>query len=140
MLQGVHSHSGDVLNYTDSREVSRDTLTTAGTPVCLKLTPEKTGLADGDSLCYVKIEAVDENGKPVHYVEVKVSASVTGAAALVAFGTGRPCTKENYTKGEITLYKGTALAILRSGTQAGEAVLKISAEDLGDAELTIPVK
>ena len=85
------------------------------------------------------MEAADENGNPVPYVEVKATASVTGAAILAAFGTGRPCTEENYTKGEITLYKGAALAILRSGTQAGEAMLTVSAEGFGTAQIKIKV-
>ena len=131
----------EAVSYTGGKEISRDKLTTAGAPVKLKLTPEKTELtADGESLCYVRIEAADGAGNPVHYAEAKAAASVTGKAALAAFGTGRPCTEEKYTKGEITLYKGTALAVLRAGIQTGEAVLKVSAEGFGEAELTIPVK
>ncbi|MBE6978845.1 MAG: glycoside hydrolase family 2 protein [Ruminococcaceae bacterium] len=122
----------EAISYTDGKEVSRDKLETYGKPVGLKLTPDKTVLtADGDSLCFVKVEAVDKNGNPVPYVEAKTTVKAEGAAQLVAFGTGRGCTEENYTKGEITLYKGTALAILRSGTEAGIATLTVSAEELG---------
>ena len=130
----------EAVSYKNGVKISRDRLTTAGAPARLVLKPEKSELsAGGESLCYVRVEAADEKGDPVPYVEVKATASVTGAAALAAFGTGQPCTEENYTKGEITLYKGAALAILRSGTQAGEAILTVSAEDLGTAQIKIRV-
>ena len=97
------------MSYKEGRELSRDSLTSAGAPARLILTPETPELkADGDSLCFIKVEAADANGNLVPYEEVKAAASVTGAASLLAFGTGRPCTEENYTKSEITLYKGAA--------------------------------
>lgn len=131
----------EAVSYTDGKEISRDKLTSAGAPAKLKLTPEKTELtADGESLCYVKVEAADADGIPIPYAEIRAAASVTGEAVLAAFGTGRPCTEENYMKGEITLYKGTALAILRSGTQAGKAVLKVSAERFGETEICVSVR
>lgn len=131
----------EAVSYKEGRELSRDSLTSAGAPARLILTPETPELkADGDSLCFIKVEAADANGNLVPYEEVKAAASVTGAASLLAFGTGRPCTEENYTKSEITLYKGAALAILRSGTQGGEAILKVSADGLGEAKIKVNVR
>lgn len=131
----------EAVSYTDGQEVSRDRLETYGTPVGLKLTPDKTVLAaDGDSLCFVKVEAVDAEGNPIPYVEVEAAASVEGAAVLAAFGTGRACTEENYTAGKTTLYRGTALAILRSGVENGSVKLTVSGEGLAAAELEIRVE
>lgn len=130
----------EAVSYTNGAEVSRDKLVSAGAPVQLLLTPEKTALnADGESLCYVKVEAADAAGNPVPYGEVSARAAASGAATLAAFGTGRPCTEENYTRGEAVLYKGAALAILRAGTKPGDAVLEVSAEGLGKAEQRIRV-
>lgn len=67
---------------------------------------------------------MDEAGNADPYAEVKATARVEGAAQLMAFGTGRCCTDENYDKGEITLYKGTAPAILRSDVDEGMVGVK----------------
>ncbi len=131
----------EAVSYTGGREVSRDRLETFGKPVGLKLTPEQAEIsASGESLCFVKVEAVDENGNFVPYVEVKATAKAEGAAALIAFGTGRGCTEENYTAGEITLCKGAALAILRSGLETGTAKLTVTADGLGTAEKEIRIR
>lgn len=131
----------EAVSYKNGEEISRDELSSAGKPVALKLIPEETTLApNGESLCFVRVEAVDENGNFVPYVEVKATAKAEGAATLIAFGTGRGCTEENYTKGEITLYNGTALAILRSGTGAGTAKLTVSADALQTAAVVIHIQ
>ena len=131
----------EAVSYTDGKEVSRDRLVSAGIPAALKLIPEKTDIcADGESLCFVKVEAVDAQGNPVPYVEEAVIAEVEGAAVLAAFGTGRGCTEENYTTGRITLYKGTALAILRASTEAGTAILRVSADGLHSAAVALKVQ
>lgn len=135
----------EAVSYTAGKAVSRDSLTTAGPAVKLKATvdsiaPHGAALpADGEALCFVKIEAVDTDGHLVPWVEEKATARANGAAVLAAFGTGRPCTEENYTKGEITLYKGTALAILRAGTEKGTACLTVEAQGLQPAVMEFEI-
>ena len=48
-------------------------------------------------------------------------------------------TAENYGKGQFTCYQGKALAVVRSGYEAGVAKLTVSAEGLGQAEICLPV-
>ena len=69
-----------------------------------------------------------------------LKAEVSGAAELLGFGSGNPITGENYSKGRFTSYLGHALAVLRTGYEAGEAKLTVSAEGLGMAEITLNVK
>lgn len=131
----------EAVSYTAGQEVSRDRLETYRKPVGLKLIPDRTSLtADGESLCFVKVEAVDEHGNHIPYVEAEATAVAEGAAVLAAFGTGRACTEENYTAGKITLYGGTALAILRSSVEPGSGKLTVSAEGLGTAALEIQIE
>ena len=130
----------EAVSYTGGREVSRAVLQTTGRPAALRLTAETDALrADGASLCYVHAELVDENGHVVPDADVVLEARVTGAAELLGFGSGNPVTAENYSKGRFTSYLGRALAVLRAGCEAGEAKLTVSAEGLGQAELTVPV-
>ena len=135
----------EAVSYVDGEEVSRNTLTSAGEPTAIRITPEinaphQTVLpADGQALCFAKVEVVDRCGNLVPYVEATATSVVEGAATLAAFGTGRPETEENYTKGEITLYKGAALAIVRAGMTAGHALLTVTVEGLPPAALELEI-
>ena len=123
------------------QEISRNTIRSAGTAAGLKITAGKTVLAnDGTSLCFAAVEIVDGEGNPVPYAETEVSATVEGAATLQAFGSARPKTEENYTKGIATAYHGKLLAVVRSGVEAGIALLRVSSSELGNAELEIKVE
>lgn len=123
------------------REISRDAIRSAGIPAALKITPDKTVLtADGQALCFALVEIVDENGAPVPYAEAEIRADVTGAASLQAFGSARPITEENYTKGVGTAYQGKMLAVIRSSDQRGTALIRVEAEGISGAELTLTIK
>lgn len=129
------------VSYDGEKEISRDSIRSAGSAASLKITPDKTVLAaDGQSLCFALVEIVDENGNPVPYAEAAIRAEVTGTAALQAFGSARPITEENYTKGIGTTYQGKMLAVVRAGGEAGEAVLRVQADGLHGAACTIVIQ
>lgn len=136
----------EAVSYTAGKEVSRDCVKSAGAPAGLKITADERALcqnvlrADGQSLCFAKVEVVDADGNLIPYAEAKACAKVEGAAVLAAFGTGRPVTEENYTAGKVISYQGRMLAIVRSGYKAGAAKLIVSSEGLGRAELELWVK
>lgn len=126
------------VSYTDGKEVSADTLKSSGEAAAIRITPDKTVLAaDGQSLCFAVIEAVDKEGNFVWNAERLARATVEGAGVLAAFGTGKPDTDENYTTGEFTSYRGKMLAIVRSGYETGKAVLTVTMEGLGEAVLEL---
>ena len=131
----------EAVSYTAGKEVSRARLVTAGKPAAIRLSAETEAMkADGESLCYVNAELVDENGIVVPDADTLMKAEVTGAAELLGFGSGNPVTDENYTRGHFTSYGGRALAVLRAGCEAGEAKLAVSAEGVGRAEIILQVK
>lgn len=129
------------ISWNGPREISRDTLCSAGEAALIRITPDKQVLAaDGRSLCFAVVEVVDSEGKPVPYAEIPLSAAVEGEALLQAFGSARPATEENYTSGSIRTYHGRALAVVRSGDRTGTAVLKVEAEGLAAARLKLSVE
>ena len=131
----------EAVSYTNGKEVSRTALNTTGKPVSIRLTAETEALkADGESLCYVNAELIDENGQVVPDADRLLKAEATGAAQLLGFGSGNPITDENYTKGQFTSYQGRSLAVLRAGYAAGETKLTVSAEGLGQAEICLQVQ
>ena len=130
----------EAVSYSGGVEVSRTALRTAGAPVGIRLVPETDALrADGESLAYVRIELVDESGLKVPDAAVMLRAGATGAARLLGFGSANPITDENYTRGAFTSYRGAALAVLRSAYQAGTAVLRVTAEGIGEAQVELKV-
>ncbi len=142
LFSGVYRPGkAEAVSYVNGAEVSRDEIRTAGTPCGIRLIAESDSLkADGKSLCYVNAELTDRDGQRVPDAKILLTAEASGAAELLGFGSGSPITEENYTKGQFTSYQGRALAVLRAGTEAGEASLKVTAEGIGTAEITIPVQ
>ena len=129
----------EAVSYDNGEEVSRDTLVTVGAPAMIRLTAEKTVVpANGQGLAYVKVEIVDAEGRVVPDATIDLKASVSGALALAGFGSGNPMTDENYTAGAFKSYRGRAMAILRSGYEAGEAVLTVEAD--GFEPVSVEVK
>ncbi len=131
----------EAVSYRGGAEVSRAQLSTAGAPVGVRLVPESEDLrADGASLAYVRVELVDASGAVVPDAGVALTAEAEGAASLLGFGSGNPVTSENYTRGAFTSYRGTALAVLRAGCEAGEVRLRVTADGLGASETTLAVR
>lgn len=125
---------------TGGKEVSRDTLVTAGPAKQIRLACERTSMpADGLSLAYVGAVLTDEHGTVVPNADIPLKASISGTgAALAAFGSGNPITEENYTRGSFTTYRGKACAILRAGRTPGQVTLAVEGGGM-KAEYTLDV-
>ena len=93
--------------------------------------------ADGHDVIYVRVELIDEEGLTVPGSDRKLHASVDGAGILSAFGSANPITDENYTAGSFTSFRGTAMAIIRSGYETGACTLSISGEGLETVSVTL---
>ena len=130
------------ISYDSKRNViSEYELVTAGEPVKLVIEAERSEApADGQSLVYADVIVVDSEGRRVPFDDRLIKAEVTGAGRLLAFGSARPITAENYTKGEFTSYLGRCQAIIRTGYEPGKVVLRVSADGLGEAVAEFIVK
>lgn len=132
--------SGEVIaiGFKDGKEISRDTLITVGAPAFLKITPDKTEMhADGHDLIYAQIDVCDKDGHTVPDAEIALKASVNGAGILAGFGSSAPVTDENYTDDDAVTYRGRAMLIIRSGYDAGDCEVSVSAKAMDDAKLKI---
>lgn len=128
------------VSYKNGNEISRQELVTVGRASGVKITLEQEkAISNGHSLIYALVEIVDNDGRRVPFGDWKAKAEVIGAGDLAAFGTGRPVTEENYTKGEFTSFEGRYQAVIRSGYEPGEVVLKVLVEGLGEAQAVINV-
>ena len=122
------------------KEISRDTIRSGSAAAGLRIRAEKEKLsANGEELCFAVVEVVDADGNLVPYAENELTAEVSGAARLLAFGSARPKTEENYVSGSVKAYKGRALAVLRAGAEVGTATLTLRSEGLGEKSLTMSI-
>ena len=123
------------------KEAARFELVTAGAPHHLVLTPDKATLvAGGQDLASVAIQVVDAQGRRVYGAGAEVEVQVSGPGELAALDTGdlRDITpvQANHRK----TYQGRALAMVRSGAEAGKVTVRASAPGLVAAEVALTVK
>jgi beta-galactosidase len=120
---------------------AKDRLTTSGAPAKIVLTPDRTVIsADGLDLCFIHATVLDADNNPVITSEVELSAKVEGAGVLAGFGSGNPCTPENYGTGKRLVFDGRALLCVRAGRSAGDIRIDVSADGLESASITICCK
>ncbi len=120
--------------------VATDRIETTGAPAAISLRAERSTIAaDGMDLAYVHADIVDAQGRRVTGCDMKLTAAVSGAGTFLAFGSGNPCTEENYTDSRIT-FRGTAMLCARAAKESGELVVKVSAEGLPETSITLKVE
>ena len=127
------------VSYCGGVAVSEDVLQTASSVAKLRIAADKKELlADGQSLVHLQIDVTDESGNLVWQV-LPASMEVCGAGKLAAFAGGDPQATYNYTLGRAESHRGRLLGIVRAGTEAGTATVKIRVGQLEET-LEIPVK
>lgn len=147
----------EAVSLRGDQEISRASLKTVGELWAIRLKAELPGrggrqnlpknpapgscvlAADGHSLAYVCVEIVDREGNLVPDADIPLEAKAEGAGQLLGFGSANPVTRENYTTGTFTTWHGRALAVIRSGYEAGEAALTVKAQGLEAAAISIAV-
>lgn len=106
-------------------------LATTGEPVALRLVGDTTRLhPDGCDLGYVVVELVDANGLVVNDSQRQVSFTVTGCGELLAGGNASPVDQESFRSPSPRLFRGRAMAIVKSGNHEGKATLTVTSPGL----------
>ena len=115
-------------------------LKTAGEPARLRLTPDRTVMsADGQSLIFVTVEVLDNQGTPVPEAAIDCEATVKGAGKLLAFASADLKDTEPYTSPRVKTWKGRALLVIRSTQKKGSVNVSIKSA-LPTASLTLKSK
>ncbi len=115
-------------------------LKTAGKPARLRLTPDRTVMsADGQSLIFVTVEVLDNQGTPVPEAAIDCEATVKGAGKLLAFASADLKDTEPYTSPRVKTWKGRALLVVRSTQKKGSVNVSIKSA-LPTASLTLKSK
>lgn len=133
MLWKVDYQEGEIMaiGFNNGLKVSENVLKTASTPYQIVLKPEKkTLLADGLDLLYFNVEVLDKAGNLVPTNDINVKFNVSGAANIAGVGNGNILSDESWQANNRTVYQGKALLILRAKRDAGEIVVKATADKL----------
>ena len=120
---------------TNGQVVAQHELETTGEAVRLIAEIENpTWKADGMDLQYIKVYAVDRKGRKVPTAGEEITIEVEGEARLIALDNGDHLSNELFAGHTKQLYKGFAMAILRSTRQAGEVRVRITSPKLKRTE------
>ena len=114
-------------------------LQTTSTPSALRVTADREEIqADGADLSYVTIELVDAKGRVITSdSSTKVELAVEGNGMLLAAGNASPTDMESFRSSTPKLFRGRALAIIKSSDDAGEVKLNVSASGLEPASVVV---
>ncbi len=126
----------------NGKVVARHQIETTGEAVALKMVPDaETWHADGQDLMHVRVYAVDKKGRRVMDLKdknafSKLTFTVKGDADIVAVDNGNIYSDELHVgkkqlnkTAERALYQGSALVILRAGTQPSKVELIVACEN-----------
>jgi beta-galactosidase len=129
---GVTYQPGTVeaIAYKNGKEVARHKLETTGKAVKLIATPDNSHWnADGIDLQHVRVKAVDSKGRTVPEASELLTFEVDSDATIVATDNGDMTSNELHTSPQRSLYRGTALVILRAGENPNSKInLKIKSD------------
>jgi beta-galactosidase len=123
------------------REVARHVLETTGDAVALKMEAENAEWkADGMDLQYLKVYAVDREGRIVPTFNGEAMFDISGEAKLIAVDNGDHSSDELFSGNKRKMYRGFAMAILRAKQVSGKVNVKVSVKDLKAVERFMTTK
>jgi len=127
--------------YNNGEKVAEWELVTAGNPAKIRLVPEdNTIAADGQDLCFVKVEVLDSKGNLVPFASNLIEFEIEGPAKLTAVASSKPNSIESFQGGKRKVFNGKGLAIIRAGYDSGKVTLKAKSEGLQSAQIEIELK
>ena len=125
--------------YKDGKKIGQAVMRTAGKPAAIRLTPDRKELAaTGEDLCYILVEALDDDGTLCPLADNSVRFKVEGPADIAGVGNGNPLSLEPFQSDSRKLFYGKAMLILRTmDMQAGRVRVTAESEGLAPAAVTV---
>jgi beta-galactosidase len=127
--------------YSNGRPVNTAELKTAGIPVRLKLSADRTSLdANNQDLSYITVELLDAKGVRNPVAENAIAFSLEGDGQILAVANTNPMSTESYQQGQRKAWQGRSLIIVKGGKQAGQILLTAKSKGLIPATLVIKTR
>ncbi len=122
----------------NGKEVARDSVTTAGAPAAIRLTPDRNVIsADGTDLCYLTVEVVDSNGNICPLADNDITFSVEGTAFNAGVDNGCQYTHERFKADSRKAFYGKALLIAQNNGKAGTFTVTATSPGLDPATVSL---
>lgn len=119
------------VGYVGKKKSTETSLTTAKTVTGIRLSADRSTLkANGNDLCYITAELVDENGIVDPNATDLISFEIEGPGKIVAVGNANPMSDESYTASRRSAWKGRCLLVVKTEKQSGKIVVKAIAGPL----------
>ena len=118
--------------YENGEEIGRTSLKTAGKAAALTLCAEKY-----DTLAFVNVDVIDENGLLVADSTVPLSVKIDGPAKLAAFGGVKALHHNGYELPDTTAGEGHALVVVKLTGEEGKIAVTISGEGIKETTLEL---
>jgi beta-galactosidase len=113
------------------RAVAESVLTTAGKPVQLRLTADRTRLqADGQDLSFITVEALDAEGRFQAVADQEVQFAISGPGVIAAVGNGDGEDAASYQGNRRKLFQGRGLVVVRTSKHGGPIHMTATAAGL----------
>lgn len=126
---------------TGGKVIARHRIETTDKAVAIRLESDNANWkADGQDLQHIRVVAVDKKGRRVQTAIGDVKFTVTGDASLAAVSSGNHNSDELNVADKRTLYKGSCLAILRSGTKPSAVTVTATVDGMKPVRLKLGTK
>ncbi len=126
------------VGYTNNTQVNISSLQTAAPPQTINMVADRSQInADGQDLSYVQITLTDEKGVINPTAENLVKFEIAGPGEIVAVGNGKPTSLESYQLPQRKAWQGKCLVVIKSTKNAGNIILKATADGLTAAQTII---
>ncbi|WP_291529652.1 glycoside hydrolase family 2 protein [Bacteroides sp. UBA939] len=125
----------------EGKELKRDTIVTAGTPVAIRLQTDRSCIyADGQDLAYVTAELVDAKGNVVPDQDCLLLFTTEGDATIAGTGNADMTDASGYYRHERLTHYGRALAVIKAGKKSGKVTVTVLADKLQPTSLDVDIK
>jgi beta-galactosidase len=119
---------------------------TTGEPKSIRLSADRTEIdANGEDIAILRVELMDEAGRPIPTADNLINFKITGDGALIGVGNGDPNCQESDKEPKRSLFNGLAQVIVQATQAPGTITVEAYSEDwpppkLPHASLTITTK
>ena len=127
-----------VVGRNGGQPVCTNIVRTAGEPARLELSADRSEIAaDGNDLSFVEVRLADEDGVLCPNSDRMVRVEIEGEGTLLGVGNGSAVNHEPFKGSQVETFYGLCRVIVKSTKDAGTIRLKISADDVDAAEVSI---
>ncbi|TGY77978.1 glycoside hydrolase family 2 TIM barrel-domain containing protein [Lepagella muris] len=131
----------EAVSRKSGREVKRDVVRTASEPYAVRLTADRSEInADGEDLCYITAEIVDNKGNVCPVADNEIEFSVEGAGKNVGVDNGSPVSLEPFKSDKRKAFNGKALLIVQNTGKRGDIKVTAKSAGLKSGDVTVAAR